>query len=121
MTNVGKIVSEDGPDRWKIAITSSNRFSPLPKATRGRSTGSRRTLRKSGLPAPPTATLHSGFFARDVSELRVILKPHNKTEDPIPNKRFQTASLDRNTVVKACKRFRSNIEAVFAAEFSFIE
>ncbi len=53
--------------------------------------------------------------------MRAFTKPHNKIENQVPKKRFQTGSLDRNIIAKACKRFRSSIEAVFAAEFSFIE
>ncbi len=78
-------------------------------------------MRRSGLPALPTASLwYLDYFVPDVI-LRVILKPRNKTEYLIPKKRFQTGSLDRNIMARACKRFRSSIEAVFAAESSFIE
>jgi hypothetical protein len=56
-----------------------------------------------------------------VSEIRVNLKPHNKTENLFSKNKEVTESLDRNTMEKACKRFRSGSEAVVAADGSFTE
>jgi hypothetical protein len=56
-----------------------------------------------------------------VTELRVNAKPHSKTEDLIEKIKEVMGSLDRDTVAKACRRFRSRIEAVVAAEGDFIE
>jgi hypothetical protein len=55
------------------------------------------------------------YFAWDIFELRVRAKSHNKTKDLIPKVRGVVVSLARNTVAEACKRFRPQIEAVFAA------
>jgi hypothetical protein len=56
-----------------------------------------------------------------VSELRVNLKPHNKTENLLPKIKEVMKSFDRNTMEKTCKRFRSRSKAVFAADGSFTE
>jgi hypothetical protein len=61
------------------------------------------------------------YFVWGVTELRVNKKPHNKTEDLIQKIKEVMGSLDRDTVAKACKRFRSRIEAVVAADGDFIE
>jgi hypothetical protein len=61
------------------------------------------------------------YFAWGVFELRVKAKSHNKTKDLIPKIRGMMVSLARNTVAKACKRFRSQIETVIAAGGIFIE
>jgi hypothetical protein len=56
-----------------------------------------------------------------ITELRVNAKPHSKTEDLIEKIKEMMGSLDRDTVAKSCRRFRSRIEAVIAAEGDFIE
>jgi hypothetical protein len=61
------------------------------------------------------------YFVWGVTELRVNAKPHSKTEDLIEKIKEVMGSLDRDTVAKACRRFRSRIEAVVAAEGDFIE
>jgi hypothetical protein len=61
------------------------------------------------------------YFVWGVTELRVNKKPHNKTEDLIQKIKEVMGSLYRDTVAKACKRFRSRIEAVVAADGDFIE
>jgi hypothetical protein len=60
-------------------------------------------------------------FAWGVSELRVRAKPHNKTKDLILKIKGVMVSLARSIVANTCKRFRSQIEAVVAADGSFIE
>ena len=47
-----------------------------------------------------------------VSELRAKAKPHNKTEDLIQKIKEVVGSLDRDTVAKRSKRYRSGIEDV---------
>ncbi len=56
-----------------------------------------------------------------VFELRVREKPHNKTKDLILKIKGVMVSLARNIVANTCKRFRSQIEAVVAADGSFID
>ena len=67
--------------------------------------------------------LHSPVynFAWGISGLRVRAKLRNLTKDLISKIRGVMVSLVGNTVAKACKRFRSRIEAVVAAVGSFIE
>jgi hypothetical protein len=55
-----------------------------------------------------------------VSELRVNLKPHNKTEDLVQRIKEMVGSLDRDTVAKASKRYRSRIEAIVIADGYFV-
>jgi hypothetical protein len=52
-----------------------------------------------------------------VSELRVSAKPRNKVAYTISKIMEVMESLDRDTMVKAFKRFRSGTEAVVAANF----
>jgi hypothetical protein len=52
-----------------------------------------------------------------VSELRVNAKPRNKVAYTISKIMEVMESLDRDTMVKAFKRFRSGTEAVVAANF----
>jgi hypothetical protein len=61
------------------------------------------------------------YFVWGVFELRVRAKSNNKTKGLIPKIREVMGSLARNTVAKACKRFRSQIEAVAAAGGIFTE
>jgi hypothetical protein len=56
-----------------------------------------------------------------VTELKVNAAPHNKTEDLIKKIKEVMGPLDRDTVAKACRRFRSRIEAVVEADGNFIE
>jgi hypothetical protein len=58
-----------------------------------------------------------------VSELRVNLKPHNKTENLLPKIKEVIESFDRNTIEKkkTCKRLRSRSKVVFAADSSLTE
>jgi hypothetical protein len=60
-------------------------------------------------------------FAWGVCELRVRAKPRNKTKDQVLKIKGVMVSLARNTVANTCKRFRSQIEAVLAADGSFID
>jgi hypothetical protein len=71
-------------------------------------------------PSSPDCNLLD-YFAWGVFSLRVRAKPHNKTKALIPKIRGMMVSLARNTVAKACKRFRSQIETVIAAGGIFIE
>jgi hypothetical protein len=61
------------------------------------------------------------YFAAGVSELRFRANPQKKTRDLIPYIREVMGFLARNTVVKSCKRFRSRIEDIVAADGHFIE
>jgi hypothetical protein len=56
-----------------------------------------------------------------VSELYAKANPHNKTEDLILQIKQVMGSLDRDTVAKACRRFRAKIEAVVVVDGDFIE
>jgi hypothetical protein len=60
-------------------------------------------------------------FAWGVFELRVRAKPHNETKNLILKIMGVMVSLARNIVANTCKRFRSQIEAVVAADGSFID
>jgi hypothetical protein len=60
-------------------------------------------------------------FSWGVFELRVRAKPHNKTNDLILKIKGVMVSLARNIVAKTCKRFRSQIKAVVAADGSLID
>ncbi|MFN9906933.1 MAG: hypothetical protein ACK56F_12570 [bacterium] len=60
-------------------------------------------------------------FAWGVSELRVRAKPHNKIKDLILKIKGVMVSLAKNIVANTCKRFRSQIEAVVAADGGFID
>ncbi len=61
------------------------------------------------------------YFVCGVSEFRVNAKPHNKTVYLIPKIMVVMESLDRDTVAKAYRRFRSSSEAVVVADGYFIE
>ena len=60
-------------------------------------------------------------FMCGVSEFGVNVKPHNETAYLIPKIMEVMESLDRDTVVKTFRRFRSSSEAVIAAYGYFIE
>ena len=60
------------------------------------------------------------YFAWGVFELRVKTKSHNKCKDLIQKMKELVGSLARDTLAKACRSFRSTIEAVFTADGSFI-
>ncbi len=60
-------------------------------------------------------------FVLGVSELMVKAKPHNKTEDLILKIKEVMGSLDRDTDVKAYKRYTSRIEAAVTSDGYFIE
>ncbi len=60
-------------------------------------------------------------FAWGVFELRVRAKPRNKTNDLILKIKGVMVSLARNIVMNTCKRFRSQFEAVVAADGSLID
>jgi hypothetical protein len=64
-----------------------------------------------------TATI---WITLGVTELRVNLKPHNKTEDLVQRIKKMMGSLDRDTVAKAAKRYRSRIEAIVIADGHFV-
>jgi hypothetical protein len=70
----------------------------------------------SSLDCNPLDFLRGGVF-----KLRVKAKSHNKTKALIPKIRGVMVSFARNTVEKACKQFRSQIEALIAAGGVFIE
>ncbi len=61
------------------------------------------------------------YFACGVSELRVTAKSCNKSIDLIQKMKEVMGSLFRDTLAKACKSFRSRIEALFIADGNFIE
>ena len=60
------------------------------------------------------------YFAWGVYELRVRENPDQKIKDLISLIREVIGSLAKNTMTKSCKRFRSRIEAVIAADDNFI-
>ncbi len=60
-------------------------------------------------------------FMFGISEYQVNVKPHNITAYPISNIMEVMGSLDRDTMAKAFKRFRSSAEALVAADGHFIE
>jgi hypothetical protein len=60
------------------------------------------------------------YFVWGVSELRVNAKSHKKFKDLIQKMKELVGTLARDTLVKACRNFRSRIEAVFTADGSFI-
>ncbi len=60
-------------------------------------------------------------FVCGVSEFRVNAKPHNKTAYLIPKIMEVMESLERDTVAKVFRRFRSSSETVIAADGYFIE
>jgi hypothetical protein len=51
-----------------------------------------------------------------VTELKVNAALHNKTEDLTKKIKELTGSLNRDTMGRACRRFRSRIEAIIAAD-----
>jgi hypothetical protein len=53
--------------------------------------------------------------------LWVNLKPHNKTQNLFTKIKEVMESFERNTMVKASKRFRSGSKAVVTADGSFTE
>ena len=61
------------------------------------------------------------YFVCGVSEFRVNVKPHNETAYWILKIMAVMESLDRDTVAKAFRRFRSISEAVVAADVYLIE
>ena len=61
------------------------------------------------------------YFVCGVSEFRVNAKPHNKTVYLIPKIMEVMESLDRDTVAKAFRMFRSSSEAVVDADSYFIK
>ncbi len=61
------------------------------------------------------------YFKWGVSELRVRAQLHNKAKAQISKIREVMGSLARNTVAKACRRFRPRIQDVVEADGSFIE
>jgi hypothetical protein len=60
------------------------------------------------------------YFVWGVSELSVIAEFRNKFKDLIQKMKELVGSLARDTLAKACRSFRSTIEAVFTANGSFI-
>jgi hypothetical protein len=60
---------------------------------------------------PPSSPAFSlvDYFACGVSQFRVRAQLHNQTMAQISKIREVMGSLARNTVAKACKRFRSRI------------
>ena len=76
--------------------------------------------RRSGLPAPLTATLLTIFLC-GVYELRVKAKSSNKAKDLIQKIKEVMGAFASDTVAMACTSFRSRIEVVFTADGSFTE
>jgi hypothetical protein len=60
-------------------------------------------------------------FVCGVSDLKVNAKPHNRIEDLFQKMKVLVGFLDRDTMAKACKRFRSRIEAFITANNHFLE
>ncbi len=71
-------------------------------------------------PSPPDCN-PLDYFAWGVFELRIREKSHNKTKELIPMITGVVVSLARNTMAKACKRFRYQNEALVDAGGIFIE
>ncbi len=71
---------------------------------------------------PPSSVVCSpvDYLACGVPDLRIRAQLHNKSKGLIPKIKKVMGSLDRNTVAKACKRFRSQIKTVVAVDGSFI-
>ncbi len=67
-----------------------------------------------GLPAHLTATLWTILCGASPA-------PRNKTEDLVKKIKEVMGYLDKHTVAKACRRFRSRIQALVAADGDFIE
>ncbi len=61
------------------------------------------------------------YFVCGVSEFRVNVKPHNETAYWILKIMAVMESLDKDTMAKAFRRFRSISEAVVAADGYFIK
>jgi hypothetical protein len=61
------------------------------------------------------------YFLWDVSELHGNKMPHNTSAALMEKITEVMGNLDRDTVAKACRQFRSRIEAVVAADGDFIE
>jgi hypothetical protein len=61
------------------------------------------------------------YFVWGVSELHVNETPHNTSAALMDKITEVMGNLSRDTVAKACRRFRSRIEAVVAADGDFIE
>ncbi len=61
------------------------------------------------------------YYVWGVCELDVNKAPHNTVESLVAKIKEVMGNLDRDTVAKACRRFRSRIEAVVAANGDFIE
>jgi hypothetical protein len=61
------------------------------------------------------------YFICGISEYRVNVKPHIITPYPISKIMEVMGFLDRDTMAKAFKRFRSSTEALVAADGHFIE
>jgi hypothetical protein len=61
------------------------------------------------------------YFVCGVFELLVDAQPHNKIEDLIQKMKAPLGPLDRDTVAKACYRFKSRIEAFVTDDSHFIE
>ncbi len=72
------------------------------------------------LPSSPDCK-HFNYFVFGVSELRIKAKSRNKSNDLIQKMKEVMGSLTRDTLAKACMRFRSRSEALFTADGSFIE
>ncbi len=121
-TTVRKMVSEDGPDSWKLPLHLPAGLLSCPQqedaglAQGGPYWGVRR---RSDLPA--TWVQPFGLYYFGVSELRVSFKPHNKTENLLPKIKEVMESFDRNTMERTCKRFRPRSKAVVAADGSLNE
>jgi hypothetical protein len=67
--------------------------------------------RRSGVPARLIATLFAFLSGANKSEIWVIAKSRNKTEDLIQKIKEAMGSFNRDIVAKACKSLRSRIWA----------
>ncbi len=60
-------------------------------------------------------------FVWGVSKIKVKAKPHNRIKDLFQKMKVLVGFLDRDTVAKAYKRFRSRINAFITANNHFLE
>jgi hypothetical protein len=103
-------VSKDGPDSRKSLLNLPARRRFCPQEQEDRKDVLKKNLtevweKEIWPPSSPDCN-PLDYFARGVFELRAKAKSRNETKDLIPKIREVMVSLARNTVAKACKRFR---------------
>jgi hypothetical protein len=91
------------------------------RQTRGCRTESTRTSRRCGTRRPGLTAHLSTAFWTILCVAFLTAKSHNKIQNLIQKLRALMVSLDRDTVAKACLKFRSWIEAAIASDSHFIE